>query len=852
MRLTSFVVSRSWASNPLRTALTILGIGLGVAIVVAIHIMDHNTIQSRLMEQKPERGAVELELHALERERSPEAVRQDLEHRDGIEGLALWLEADVRVGPHAATLYGLDPLPGGLFSHYRVQQGEDLGPGGEQSDEMEVLVGIELAQTLGVVPGGVVELRSAGQRTVCRDGVPEVVALDMPDRSVTVRVRGILAYELLGRRDLGQVIVGSHSLARLFAPESETLYQIQRVYGANLDRLQAELEEDYLVLDQLQISIGERADERAFRNGVKVLGCLALILGMFVVFQTLSQSLVERLSHIGLLRCLGASRGTIAGIFLVDALAMAVVGTVLGVGGGTLFALGLRSQEISSLGMLKPWLTFELPVEPILWTAALGILFTLAGAAFPLWRASGIPPLSALASRGLDPGGRGSVLRGVNLFLFVLLVVLLPLGYLAMTPLVSEGWETVVVLVQMGGMILVFGLVLLASPRLVSWLGTGVLLPLRRVFPLVTFLMVKTLRRNPGRIAASVCGLSVVLLALVSLKSITYALRSEVRDFAVTALDQRLFLETEPVTAEHARTLAQVPGVAAVDPLEGRVQAPFPISGLGLEVLIRNGGVLEPFPEEASLYLEQRSLLVSPRLAKLHDLREGGAVSVVTDRGPVPYTVLRITDRAGFVPDERAWAVAAPRWMRQDFCIPESSVRRISLDLEPDANAEQVQRAAAAIVPVQGAKTGTWIRDYHLRDVSRDFFIFDILLGAILCLAIAGLINSMTIAALGRVREIGVIRALGMGRRDLRRLFLTEGVLVALVSTVFVLALGVPMGQLVVSGLNRVARLDAPFTVPWLWLAVVPVLALGAGLCASILPGLRACRQDPAASVRYE
>ena len=225
---------------------------------------------------------------------------------------------------------------------------------------------------------------------------------------------------------------------------------------------------------------------------------------------------------------------------------------------------------------------------------------------------------------------------------------------------------------------------------------------------------------------------------------------------------------------------------------------------------------------------------------------------MVTDRGPVPYTVLRITDRAGFVPDERAWAVAAPRWMRQDFCIPQISVRQISLDLEPDANAEQVQRAAAAILPVHGAKPGIWIRDYHLRDVSRDFFIFDILLGAILCLAIAGLINSMTIAALGRVREIGVIRALGMGRRDLRRLFLTEGVLVALVSTVFVLALGVPMGQLVVSGLNRVARLDAPFTVPWLWLAVVPVLALGAGLCASILPGLRACRQDPAASVRYE
>ena len=83
-------------------------------------------------------------------------------------------------------------------------------------------------------------------------------------------------------------------------------------------------------------------------------------------------------------------------------------------------------------------------------------------------------------------------------------------------------------------------------------------------------------------------------------------------------------------------------------------------------------------------------------------------------------------------------------------------------------------------------------------------------------------------------------------------MFHLEGLLVALISTLLVLALAVPLGQLVVSGLNRVARLDAPYSVPWVWLAVVPVLALTAGLCSAILPGLRACRQDPAASVRYE
>ena len=205
------------------------------------------------------------------------------------------------------------------------------------------------------------------------------------------------------------------------------------------------------------------------------------------------------------------------------------------------------------------------------------------------------------------------------------------------------------------------------------------------------------------------------------------------------------------------------------------------------------------------------------------------------------------------MPDERAWAVTSPRWMRQDFCVPVASVQYISLLLEPGANPEAVRQAALPIVGrIESAKVGGEVRDHHLWDVTRDFLIFDILLLGILLLATAGLINSMTIAALGRAREIGVVRALGMGRGQLRGMFLIEGLLVGLVSTLLVLALSVPMGLLVVGGLSTVARLDAPYLVPWFWLSLVPVLALLAGLCAAVLPGLRACRQDPAASVRYE
>ena len=103
------------------------------------------------------------------------------------------------------------------------------------------------------------------------------------------------------------------------------------------------------------------------------------------------------------------------------------------------------------------------------------------------------------------------------------------------------------------------------------------------------------------------------------------------------------------------------------------------------------------------------------------------------------------------------------------------------------------------------------------------------------------------------VEELRKRRPMGLSGGEMQRVSIARAlVLVALISTLFVLALPVPLGQLAVSGLNRVAGLDAPYSVPWVWLAVVPVLALSAGLCSAMLPGLRACRQDPAASVRYE
>ena len=867
MSLTSFVVCRNWASNRLRLLLTVVGIALGVAIVVAIYVMDHNTVQSQLLAQDPQRGRVDLEVVPVEGKETPEQVLAALRGHEGVQDVAVWRQARglLRAGDRQLDVaaFGLGPLPAGPFAHYVVHHGRDLvaaddAPGGA------VLLGSEAARLLGVDVGARVQLGEAVRsvRVECKDGklVPVETANGDALFSTEVTVAGVLTSDRLGRRFDGQMLVCGVELARLLLPQGGDVFHLLRAPGADLDRLRRELRADYTVQDMRGALIGEGADERAFRNGLKVLGGLALLLGMYVVFQTLSHALVARVRQLGLLRCLGTGSGAITRIFLADALALGALGSAVGVGLGLGLAAVLRHFRVSSLGLGKAWLTFDVPWFPVLWTAALGVLFTLAGAMFPLVRARQVPALDILRARGVAPGkGDGiDLLRGVNLWMFGLLVLALPLAYLAMTPLAAEeGSETRMVLVQLAGLLGLFGSVLLLAPWLVAWFGRALLWPCRLVAPMAGWLVDKVLQRNPGRVAAAVCGLSAVLLALLGLKALTCSLRAEVDQFAAAALDGRLFLRIGAVEPDRARQLATVPGVLAADLSEGEVRSGgFVLRGMATEALAGPGGALEGDQALVRRYADERirALVVSRRLAKARRWRVGDLVPLL-DRNqiPVAYQVLHISDASGFDGDERAFAVAAPHWLRRDFCIVDTCVENVALHLAEGADPSAVTAAARALLPyVPTSKTGEGIHAYLRRDVDRDFVLFDLLLLLMLVLAGVGLLNGMTIAALGRMRELGVLRALGLSRAALGGSFLLEGAIVAAMASLLTIGLSVPMAYVLVLGMNQVAALDAPVQLPYVWFAVVPVAALLTGVLAAVVPARRALRQSPAESVRYE
>jgi putative ABC transport system permease protein len=855
MRLTFFLVWKSWASSPFRVLLTWLGIALGVAVVTAIHVLDHNTILSELLRKRGDFGRVDYELVPLSSERSLAQQLAALRGRSDLERVGLFAETQVRVALEGeeleqVPLFGIEAAA--EFGHYVVEQGRRLD---ELDGEHIVLVSRPLLERLGKQLGDRIELRELprADQVVCVRG--KRVAVEGGEQHEPLRVEaeigGVLGQHGIGQRNAGLVLVGRFALARRLGVALQPRLQVVRTPGVDPDALMLALREHYLVQDERSALIGEGADERAFRNGVKVLGCLALVLGMFVIFHTLSHSLAERVRTIGLLRCLGATPRQVSAVFVTDAVLLSLLGTLAGLLLGALLALILGGMEVTTLGIGKAVDTFEIPWGALVPIAALGVAFTWLGAAFPLLKVRQLEPRRILYVRDLAPPA--DLLRGVHLFLFVILVFFLPLAYLAMTPLLDpSGSGAGIVLLEAVGIVALFFAVLLLSPRLVRVVGGLPLRLLGRAWPLQRFLLRKRLVHAPGKLATSVCGLSLVALAALGHQSLTLALQGEVRQFARVGLDDKLFLKFgEGIRAEQLAELRADPGVASVLPLEARVALPFLTVGTDSAELGAAGGPFADQPELLRAMRERRGLVISDRLARLRELEPGSRIGVRLDREVVEYEVLAISDREGFFPDERAFALVDRSWLETDFCLDTSWATRISVRLREGADAASVVELAGSFPQKLGwARPGAEVEAFHVHDVSRDFVFFDVLLGLLFALAGLGQLNLITLQAIAREREVGILRAFGATRGDFVKLLLLEAAVVGFLAGLLALATGIPLSWVLVEGLSQVSGLDTPWAIPWIPALSVAAVAFAVSMLAALIPAWRSTGFEPGRAVR--
>ena len=869
MALALRLARRSLSSRPGRTLFSILGIALGIATVVGVVVLDHNTIVGL---SAPLRGVgAEIELTS----RSP-AGDETVELAD-IEGVSLatrFFQADgvVEVGaagsagapegraPEPATssrarIVALELENARALGLYRVARGRDLDPAAG-----EVLIGTALAEKLGLEPGDTLHAsrpRRAGKKR-CVDGVlvESEGPVDHPER-VALTVAGILAREKLGRNGAGLVALVDFPVGRQIfrGVHVDERWWARRDQAVDVERLEATLARTTsFELDKGAI-LGQAADERAFRTGVRMAGLLALVLGLYVIFHTLSMSLTERVGEVGTLYALGTTRAQIARVFLCEALALAGGGALLGVAGGLSLARGLLAVGITTLGTGKRVDVFVVPWASTALLAALGFLIALIGSVYPLVTLRGASAVRAL--RGEEILGLRKSQRGFHLLYALLLAFILPGAYLAIAPVIGRvSGDLASVLL---GLVAFLGLAIVLSlivPAVLAGACAGLARPLTRLWPLAGRLAARGMRTAPARIGVSTAALALVSAGLVGLHGMTRSLRGEIEAWADEALADKVWVRNLPPTefaplAAHLHTF----GALGVEKGAARIFSPFLILSVDVDELARYG----PCADDPALLESLRSgrgILLSRRLAQDLEYRVGEPVRIERADGRVEtLTVAAISDAYGHFPDpdERMYGLVSDELMEAYYCVDTATVTEVAVRLPAQEDPSVVQAAIEAYYggPHEiGFKTGAEVRAHHLLDLGRDFVLFDVLVALTAALAGLGLLNGQLLAALERAKELGVLRALGSTRAQLGGMILIEAAVIGLVGGVLGTLVGSGMTPWVVGALSDLAGLDLPQRGVGPWALWAPAGSVLLALAAALYPVWRVAHVDAVRAVR--
>ena len=699
--------------------------------------------------------------------------------------------------------------------------------------------------------------------------VGERIRVSTPTGIATLRVSGL--YEFQGGLNLGGYGTGSMPVADarrvMDAPGVWNEIDVIAADGVQPDdlrkRLDAALGRGVEVAtpktksDEAQDQIASLDIVLYFFSGI------ALFVGAFLILNSFNMTVFQRMREIGTLRALGATDRRVARSILVDALILALVGSVAGLGLGAGLAL-LLVQAMQSFGLPVSGLDFS--VGAVIAALITGLVATLAGAGWPAFRAARTPPIQALV--GTARGGRKvlTVRRAViGLALFLpgaALGGLFWFGTKSDSPLVGIG-------AIVATMVLFLGMVRLA-PFLVVPLVRLMARPLRRVMPAEGRLAADAAQSNPGRTAATAAtllvALSVVVVNATIASSFVGSVKDELdkrfaRDLTVQPLGFQDYGPPQSGITRHLREqIAAMPETGAVARRRSLFLPDMPAGG--------SDGIAVGYEPREYDRVDKMDYQGAPRDQVLNGLEAGGVVPAksyaktqgvhVGDRmrleGPsgvrtVPVVGIADTFEVGGqavqMSIETMAAVYGVHNDSQLIVKAASPDQREALDRRVEALLERDYPGLEALSNAEFKQTTT-------DAINQQFGFFNAIVAIAVLVGVLGIVNTLTMSVLERTREIGVLRALGASRWRVRRTMADESLLISLAGTLAGIVAGLLVAVIWVVGMRETTYPGMSMHLPLGLLVTITVLGVLMGVLAAIVPARRAARLDPLAALRYE
>lgn len=829
---------RYLVGRPGRTVLTTLAITLGVALIFGLNGIVPGLTDIFTKTLFAAAGQVDLTVSSASSGNFDPSVADQVGRVPGIAVVAQSLRRSVgmpNTSPvSAVTLVGIDPRTAPLVHTFKLADGRLLNDG----DQGDVVIGSDTAQTLGLHVGSSLKIPTVG---------------------------GTQSYAVVGL------------LANGSTPSSPEVYmtmgdaQMATGAGANINTIEARFMPgaDRVVVeaavrrkvgsDYIVGGLSNQSTLLASLQSVNYLfgffGAFALIMGGFIILNTFRTLVSERRHDIGMLRAIGADRRTILNVFLIQGLIQGVLGTAVGIAGGGLLTLGaLQFYNPILHNVMHLDVQISPSYTPGTWLTAiaLGIGVTVLSAVLPARAAARITPLEALRPQIAEVEERqGSLWVWVGWAMLIASVVMLVSRQIS--------------LVGLGAVAALTGLVMVA-PVLIRPLSYVLSALVRPFAPATADLSSSNVTRQPGRAAATAAAILVSLALIVAILGVVTSIYAGFFDYIDKSLGSDfvfipngLIIGGSHVGADAAfvQRIKDTPGVGAVSTLRlGQAQiGKNQVQVVGIDPVA--------YPKVASFTFSSgsdvtdiaklatgRMLLVNSITSGQEGLTVGKKVSLQTPNGTEVYTVVGVA--TDYLNAKISTVYISQKNLQNDFNVTSNVLvlANTRLGAEKPAVKAALDRLVANYPQFVLYDTAGF-KATQAAIFSQSFVVFDVLIGMFALPTLLALLNTLAISVLARTREIGMLRAVGTTRGQIRGMVVTEALLLAAVGVALGIAGGIALGYALVYTLNATTYV-MPYYFPWSGIVVAVISGFSFALLASIIPARTAAKLDIVTALHYE
>jgi putative ABC transport system permease protein len=828
---------REVSARPMRVLLTFISIAIGVGAVVAVLLSISTTRQAQRDMLRAISGKADLEVVSDIARGFPQSLLKQIRDTEGVEVAIPSIKryAKLFFGEVSARtqVLGIDPRIDQMVRDYEITEGTHLKQYGD------IVLDASFARSLGISVGDELRLLAGG---------------------------GLKPYKVVGlATPRGSTSVSLGSAAYLILPDAEASFGSQ----GTLDEVQLLIKEDAIAADvetalravlpdgvtiQAPRTRSQMAEETMFatENGLYMAIAFAVLIAVFIIYNTFQMSVGERRRQLGILRAVGATRGQVGWMILRESLWISVLASIAGCVLGV-YGAGFLTQATQDL-MQVQLPNINLTLLPFIGAIAVGVGVSLLGALLPSRRASSVQPLEAI--RALDSAHNAEVIaitRPLSVVAFVLGGILLFLAVSGLLPL--GGDVTAVIILLLGGV--------LTIPTILVPLSSFIARGLRPWLGVEAELAQKQLTRHLGRSALTIGVLFVAVAASTGMAGNILDNVRNVKNWYSRAIIGDFFVRaTNPDVATGAAAdmpagieeqLKQVPGITSLDAIRYLNAR----SGENSVLLIVRDFIGKPTDffdlvegtdEQALSGLREGKVVVGTVLTQRLGLHQGDTIPLETQDGTKQLVIAATTNEyfggglAIYIQREVAEELLGVSGV-DAYVVQADDGQLAAVEKELEAICREnhlILQSYADVVKFINGMVNSVIASLWML----------LALGCII--AAMGLVNTLTMNILEQTREIGMLRVVAMTRGQVRRMIVAQAALLGLIGLIpgamagIFVAYVISLSAFSIIGHNIVFEMRPLLIFGCLFVGLIVVLV------AALIPAERAARLKLSSAMHYE